>query len=72
MISSESSHNPVKLTKNHIKKASQVSGRAFFEDPFLRYAYPDETKRLKKIEQSFQLVYKFGLYIGEGYAISGK
>jgi len=58
------------LTKEHIKRACKVSGRAFQDDPVTTFMFPDEIERREKVQYGFVAIYKHGIRNGEVYATS--
>ena len=60
----------LRLTKEHIKPACKVSGRAFQDDPVTKYMLPDENERKEKVRHGFVPIYKHGIRNGEVYATS--
>ena len=63
-------NNLFRLTKEHIKQACKVSGRAFQDDPVTKYMFPDEIERREKVLYGFVPIYKHGIRDGEVYATS--
>ncbi len=59
-----------RLDRSQVKTAAEVMARAFQNDSFLKYFYPDDAKR-KKVTRYFSLIATyFGVYYGETYAPS--
>ena len=60
----------IRLTKEHIKPSSEVSGRAFQDYPTSILMFPDEIERKEKNKYGFEMILKYGLRHGEVYATS--
>jgi ribosomal protein S18 acetylase RimI-like enzyme len=70
MISMEEVKDLYRLGLKDIKKASEVLGRAFFNDPDTMKILPDDDARKDKLKHFFRCFIKFGLLYGEVYAPS--
>ncbi|MFX1508475.1 MAG: GNAT family N-acetyltransferase [Promethearchaeota archaeon] len=64
--------NLYRIQKKDIKKAYQVLGKAFHEDPAWTHVIPDEDTRKKKLPFVFEFVLRYSLKYGEIYAPSDK
>ena len=62
----------IKLDKSLLKPASQMLARAFYDDPFSYYLFPDETQREKKLPHMHRNLLRFGMLYGEAYTTSDK
>ncbi len=60
----------IKLTKKHIKPASQVLSRAFQNDPVIRWQFPNANKRLNTLHYFWEFALKIGIKYGEAYGTS--
>ena len=60
----------VRLTKNQIKPASQMLGRAFWDDPIMVHIFPDEQERKTKIAYAFEFLIRYVFRYGEAYITS--
>src|SRR5579864_4512217 len=58
---------PVPLTPQHRKQASNVLSRAFHQDPLLRLLIPDDQKRARLLPSFYSIVVRYCLSYGEGY-----
>jgi len=61
-----------RLDMKDLDKASEVLGRAFFDDPDTMKILPDDDARKKKLKHFFKCFVKFGLLYGEVYAPSNE
>jgi len=59
-----------KINLDDVEKAIEVAGRAFQEDPFTKYVYPDLEERKQKLKYGFYMIYQYGIRHGVTYAIS--
>ena len=64
------SHEPIRLEAHQFKRASEVMGRAFQEDPAWKYLVPDDARRLRLLPPFFSIVVRYGLRYGEVYTTS--
>jgi ribosomal protein S18 acetylase RimI-like enzyme len=64
--------NLFRLTKAHIKPASEVLDRAFEDYPLHIALIPDESERKKKSRYYLEFVIRYSLLYGEVYATSPK
>jgi len=64
--------NPIRLQKDQVKTASQILARAFADDPFSIYLFPNEEVRTKKLPLAHKNLLRFGMLYGEVYATSGE
>ena len=60
----------IPLDKKDAKRASAMCARAFFEEPFYKIVFPDETTRFKKLIIFFHFRIKYGLAYGKVYTNS--
>ncbi len=56
---------PVRLTQGQLKQATEVMGRAFLNDPFLKHIAPDNTKRARLTPEFVSIVVKYCYLYGE-------
>ena len=56
---------PVRLTQAQVKQAIEVMGRAFLNDPFLRYLAPDDIQRARLTPEFIGIVVKYCVLFGE-------
>jgi ribosomal protein S18 acetylase RimI-like enzyme len=61
------SYEPIRLEEQHFKRASEVIGRAFQDDPAWKYLVPDDARRLRLLPSFFSIVVRYGLLYGEVY-----
>ncbi|MHA1932547.1 MAG: GNAT family N-acetyltransferase [Promethearchaeota archaeon] len=59
-----------KLTPDHLKKACEVAGKAFENDPVMVFTYPDEKERKQNSPYGFYMLYNYGIKLGLAYATS--
>ena len=59
-----------KLTTDYVKKACEVAGDAFRDDPIMVFVYPDEEERKEKAKYGFYALYKYGIKQELAYATS--
>lgn len=59
-----------RLKKEHIKQASAMFARAFFDDPETSYFFPDPEKRARQLGYLFPCYMQHGIRYGEVYATS--
>jgi len=62
--------NLINLSKDQIKDAGLVAGRAFQDDPVTILSFPDENERKEKLRYGFEMIYKYGLHKGKAMATS--
>lgn len=60
----------LRVTKSHIKPASETLARAFQDDPLFVYSVPDALERKKKLPYIFEFLIRWGVLYGEVYATS--
>jgi hypothetical protein len=60
----------IRLSKKHIKPASQILSRAFQNDPVIRWQIPEANKRLAKIHYMWEISLRVGIKYGEVYGTS--
>ena len=60
----------LKLEKKHIKPASLMLVRAFKDDPFNTYAFPDLEERVKKMPCAYQFLLRYYISYGRCYITS--
>ena len=60
----------IPLERKDAKRASTMCARAFFEEPFYKIVFPDETTRFKKLLNFFHFRIKYGLNYGKVYTTS--
>jgi hypothetical protein len=60
----------IRLSKIHIKPASQMLSRAFQNDPVIRWQIPEATERFEKIHYMWELLLRIGIKYGEVYGTS--
>lgn len=56
---------PTRLTQGQLKPAIEVMGRAFLNDPFLKYLAPDDAKRARLTPEFVGIVVKYCFSYGE-------
>ncbi|MBN1330129.1 MAG: GNAT family N-acetyltransferase [Candidatus Heimdallarchaeota archaeon] len=61
-----------RLTRNDVKRATEVFVRAFADDKLSQYMYPIENTREKAMRSYFRYRLTYGVLYGEVYAISPK
>ena len=63
--------NPVRLSRRQIPEAAKVLARAFADDPFQRYVFPDsrESERLSPVH--FSAIIRYGDLAGEVWTTEG-
>ena len=62
----------LKLEKKHIKLASLMLARAFKDDPFNVYAFPDPEERVKKMPYAYQFLIRYYISYGRCFITSPK
>ena len=62
----------IHLHKDYIKPASRMLARAFADDPFFTYVYPDATERGAKLPYSGEYFLRYGLRYGQAYVTSSQ
>ena len=62
----------LKLEKKHIKLASLMLSRAFKDDPFNAYAFPNPEQRVKKMPCAYQFLLRYYISYGRCYITSPK
>jgi len=62
----------LKLEKKHIRSACLVFSRAFKDDPFNVYAFPDPEERAKKMPYAYQFLLRYYISYGRCYITSPK
>lgn len=65
-----SKNNIITLTKNQIKSAGEVLGRALKDDPVSVHVLPDKNERHERIKYVFQMTSCLGIKYGEVHASS--
>lgn len=61
------SDEPVRLTVDQLKPASEVVGRAFQNDPLMKYVVPDDARRARLLPAFFGVALRYCLRYGEVY-----
>jgi ribosomal protein S18 acetylase RimI-like enzyme len=62
----------LKLDKKYIKPACLVLSKAFKNDPFNIYAFPDPEERVKKMPYAYQFLLRYYVSYGQCYITSPK
>jgi len=62
----------IRLEKHHIKIASQMLARAFYNDPINLYAYPDTVEKDRGLPYAYEFLLLYGLRYGEAHTTSDK
>lgn len=62
----------IRLNKTAAREASQTLARAFYEDPFSLYAFPDIKEREIRLPYMNEISIRYGLRYGEVYTTSEK
>ena len=57
----------IRLTAEHLERATQALGRAFENYPLIEYALPDASRRLPGATQLYGSILRYGLAHGEVY-----
>ncbi len=57
-----------RLTEDHVKHASKVLSRAFYDSPGFVYLIPDDSERKKKLKYVFEYVIRYDVLYGEVYS----
>ena len=60
----------IPIDRKDAKRASDMCARAFFDEPFYKIVFPDETTRFKKLINFFHFSIKYGLAYGKVYTNS--
>lgn len=60
----------IHLHKDYIKPASRMLARAFVDDPFFTYVYPDATERRAKLPYLSEYFLRYGLRYGQAHVTS--
>ena len=60
----------IRLRKDYIKPASRMLARAFLDDPFFTYVYPDAAERRVKLSYLGEYFLRYGLRYGQTHATS--
>lgn len=58
---------PVRLTADQLKQASEALGRAFHNDPLWKYLAPDEARRARLVPLSLGILVRYSFLYGEVY-----
>jgi ribosomal protein S18 acetylase RimI-like enzyme len=61
-----------RLNKTTVREASKMLARAFYEDPFSLYAFPDKKEREIRLPYMNEISIRYGLRYGEVYTTSEK
>lgn len=64
--------NLLRLEKSQLKPAAQMLARAFTDDPFSAYLFPNEEEREKKLPHTHNNLLRFGMLYGEVYSTSSE
>jgi GNAT superfamily N-acetyltransferase len=64
------SQEVVRLTGQQGKQASEVLGRAFYDDPLSQYVFPDAARRARALPSYFGIAVRYCLRYGEIYTTS--
>jgi len=64
--------SPMKLDKSLLKPAAQMLSRAFADDPFSCYLFPDEVRRKNKLPHMHKNLLRFGMLYGEAHTTSDR
>jgi len=64
--------NPILMDSALVKKAGELLGRAFQDDPVGSYHIPDPVKRARLSHYKYEMVVRIGLRYGEVYITSDK
>lgn len=62
----------IKLKKVHVKPAASMLVRAFQDNPFYAYVYPDAAEMEVRLPYMFELHLLYGLHYGQTYATSSQ
>jgi ribosomal protein S18 acetylase RimI-like enzyme len=62
---------PTRLTRSKIPRASDVLGRAFQDDPLMKYLMPEDTRRARLLPRFLGTCVRYGYLYGEVYATAG-
>jgi ribosomal protein S18 acetylase RimI-like enzyme len=62
----------LKLEKEHIKPASLMLSRAFEDDPFNTYAFPDPEERVRKMPYAHEFLLRYYISYGGSFITSPK
>ena len=62
----------LKLEKKNVKRAGLVLSKAFKDDPFNTYAFPDPEERAKKMPYAYQFLLRYYISYGRCYITSPK
>ncbi len=57
--------NLTRLTEPHLQQADVMLGRAFHNDPWMLYLYPDEVERKRRLPVLFGIALRYALRYGE-------
>jgi len=55
----------VQLTAARIKEAGSVLSRAFYDDPLMRYIFPDDARRARQLQWYMSVWVRYGCMYGE-------
>ncbi|MFW9989452.1 MAG: GNAT family N-acetyltransferase [Candidatus Odinarchaeota archaeon] len=58
------------LTEDHVKKASEVLSRAFYDNPGFIFTIPDDSERKEKLKYIFEYIIRYDVLYGEVYSPS--
>ena len=61
----------VRLDDSRLPAAAAMLGRAFHDDPLMRYAIPDPAERAQLLPPMYERMIRFGMIEGEVYATAG-
>ena len=57
--------NLIGLTEPHLQQAAVMLGKAFHNDPWILYLYPDEVERRRRLPVLFGVMLRYTLRYGE-------
>ncbi|MFC1950873.1 GNAT family N-acetyltransferase [Chloroflexota bacterium] len=60
----------IHIQKDLLKPAAQMLARAFYDDPFSAYLFPEQKDRERKLPYMHKNLLRFGMLYGEAYATS--